>query len=95
VRNPLNRLKTVVNKLRELLRKAERQYESAHGGQSPHALEHFYAWFQTMLETMRDRIQTWSQNWLGELDTPAIDNVAVDKAIRQILHFLLLFDITY
>jgi hypothetical protein len=80
---PLGRLKTVVNSLRQLIRAAERHYESTHNGQSPRALEDFDAWFATHLENMKDRVQAFGQLWLPELNIAAITNVAVDNTIRQ------------
>lgn len=68
---------------RELIHEAERHYQNTHGGQSPYALEHFDLWFESMLETLRDRAHDWAIEWLGDLDIPAINTVAADRAIRQ------------
>ncbi|RYP21255.1 hypothetical protein DL767_009307 [Monosporascus sp. MG133] len=80
---PHDRLKTITNKIRELLREAERHYERTHGGQSPYALEHFDAWFQTVLETIKDRVSDFGKQWLANLNIPPITTNARDMSIRQ------------
>ncbi|TPX10951.1 uncharacterized protein E0L32_008157 [Thyridium curvatum] len=76
------RLRGIVWSLRQLLRQAERHYESTHGGQSPYALEHFDGWVQTRMEVMRDNVQAFGVRWLQELNLPAVNNVPADAAIR-------------
>ncbi|KAK3900322.1 hypothetical protein C8A05DRAFT_45815 [Staphylotrichum tortipilum] len=83
LRKPLERLKTVANKLRELIREAERLYEAANADRSPRAL------FQTTLEVLRDRVAEWGEEWLGNVKIPAINNVA---ALAQRFHIDLLED---
>ncbi|RYP89406.1 hypothetical protein DL769_000057 [Monosporascus sp. CRB-8-3] len=58
---PHDRLKAITNKIRELLREGERHYERTHRRQSPYALEHFDAWFKTVLETIKDRVSDFGK----------------------------------
>jgi hypothetical protein len=82
-REPHRRLKNVMNNLRALLHEADLHYERTHNGQKSYAVEHFDAWTKTTFEVMRDRIKAWGQNWLDELNIPAITNSYVGNSIRQ------------
>jgi hypothetical protein len=79
---PLSRLKKVINKLREILREAERDYELSHNNRNPNALAHFDMWVDNYLGLMRQRIEEWGERWTSELlSTTYIKNNAADRAI--------------
>ncbi|KAJ6437875.1 hypothetical protein O9K51_09703 [Purpureocillium lavendulum] len=62
-RNPLNRIKSSCRTIRQILREAENWHYQRFNVRV-HAVDHFDAWFQTHLETMRDAgVQRFQVNY--------------------------------